>query len=362
MRRPTLSPGPPHGWWLRLWGFSPGPLREIPHLLEAPPRDEGTPRTQRGMRRGGTLSFRVLMPTLSLLAILAPRGALTATAVVVKSADAAVYREAIEGFQAVTALSVADLFDLEGDIGNGPAVVRKIKAMPGKPDLIYAVGIYALQALVGQITDIPIVFSMVLNPPVVVGPQIRNITGASMNVPIDVQLRSLKQLAPQVRRIGVVYDPSKTGFLLAAAQRVAPELGLAVVSRPINSPRASVSALEELENRVDALWILPDSTILTPETVQYMLLVAFRRKIPLLGLSDSQAKMGALLAISFRSGHDIGKQAGELAKAILGGRRVDEVPYTMADKTKLTLNLKTAEKIGLQVPPEVIQRADVVIR
>ena len=308
------------------------------------------------------LPFLVLLPTLSLLGIVLPSGALAATAVVVNSADAQVYREAIQGFQDVTALNIEQIFDLEGDVGNGPAVIRKIKAMPRKPDLIYAVGIYALQALVGQITDIPIVFSMVLNPPAVVGPQIRNITGASMNVPIQVQLRSLKQIAPQVKRIGVVYDPTKTGFLLAAAQQVAPELGLTIVARPINSPRASVSALEELERQVDAFWILPDLTMLTPETVQYMLLVAFRRKIPLLGLSDNQAKMGALLAISFRSGHDIGQQAGELAKAILGGRRVEDLPYTMADKTKLTLNLKTAEKIGLQVPPALIQRADVVIR
>ena len=335
---------------------------EGPHLPQTPTLHEGTAPRPRGVFRGGSPFFRALIGALSLLTVMVPREAFAATAVVVKSADAGVYREAIEGFRAVTALTVGDLFDLEGDVGNGPAVVRKIKAMPNKPDLIYAVGIYALQALVGQITDIPIVFSMVLNPPVVVGPQVKNITGASINVPIDVQLRSLKQLAPQVKRIGVVYDPSKTGFLLAAAQRVAPELGVTVVARPINSPRASVTALEELEKQVDALWILPDSTILTPETVQYMLLVAFRRKIPLLGLSDSQAKMGALVAISFRSGHDIGKQAGELAKAILGGRPIEDVPYTMADKTKQTLNLKTAEKIGLQIPPELIQRADVVIR
>lgn len=313
----------------------------------------------RRLGRHGLLPlFFALLPLITLI----PRQTFPATAVVVKSADAAVYREAIEGFQAVTGLKAASVFDLEGDPGNGPAVVQKVKGLPDRPDLIYAVGIYALQALVGRITDIPIVFSMVLNPPVVIGPQARNITGASMNVSVDVQLRSLKQLAPQARRIGVVYDPSKTGFLVAAAQRIAPELGVTVVARAIDSPRASVAALDELEKRVDALWILPDATVLSPETVQYMLLVSFRRKIPLLGLSDSQAKMGALLAISFRSGQDVGRQAGELAKAILGGRRVEDVPYTMADKTKLTLNLKTAEKIGLQVPADLIQRADVVIR
>ena len=316
---------------------------------------------RRRLCRGG-LSFLVLSLAFFLPIVFSPPAGHAATVVVVKSADAAVYREAIQGFQGVASLRVADTFDLEGDVGNGPAVVRKIKALPEKPDLIYAVGIYALQALVGQVTDIPIVFSMVLNPPVVVGAQARNVTGASMNVPVGVQLQTLKQVSPQVKRIGVIYDPGKTGFLVTAAQRAATELGLTLVTRQITTPRASVSALDDLDGKADALWVVPDSTVLTQETVQYMLLVAFRRKMPVLGLSESQAKMGALLALSFRSGQDIGKQAGELAKAILGGRRVEDVPYTMVDKTKLTVNLKTAEKIGLQLPPDLVQRADVVLR
>ncbi len=60
--------------------------------------------------------------------------------------------------------------------------------------------------------------------------------------------------------------------------------------------------------------------------------------------------MGALFALSFASGEDIGRQAGELAQAILNGRRTAGVPYTNARKVYLTVNLKAAQKLGLEIP------------
>jgi len=117
-----------------------------------------------------------------------------------------------------------------------------------------------------------------------------------------------------------------------------------------------------MQGEIDALWILPDVTVLAPESVQYMLLFSFRNKIPLLGLSENQARMGALFGLSFGSGRDIGIQAGEIANEILSGRRAEEIPFTTARRLKLTVNLKTAGKLGLQVPKEILDQADVVIR
>jgi putative tryptophan/tyrosine transport system substrate-binding protein len=93
-----------------------------------------------------------------------------------------------------------------------------------------------------------------------------------------------------------------------------------------------------------------------------MLLFSYRRKIPLLGLSDRHAQMGALFSLSFASGEDIGRQAGELAQAILGGRSAAEVPYTTARKVYLTVNLKAAQKLGLEIPQAILARAANVIQ
>jgi putative ABC transport system substrate-binding protein len=117
-----------------------------------------------------------------------------------------------------------------------------------------------------------------------------------------------------------------------------------------------------MHGEIDALWILPDLTVLAPEVVQYMLLFSFRNRIPLLGLSENQARMGALLGLSFESGRDIGVQVVELANEVLSGKSADKIPFTTARKVKLTVNLKTAAKLGLQVPKEILERADLVIQ
>src|SRR4029077_1774811 len=89
-----------------------------------------------------------------------------------------------------------------------------------------------------------------------------------------------------------------------------------------------IGALESFQDSIDALWIVPDETILSQAVVQQMLLYSYRRKVPLLGMSDRHAQMGALFSLSFASGEDIGRQAGELAQAILGGRAAAAVPST----------------------------------
>jgi putative tryptophan/tyrosine transport system substrate-binding protein len=281
--------------------------------------------------------------------------------IALKSADVDVYNEALEGFKNGTQRSTVIEYDMEGDLQKGKKFLAQLKS-GSKPDLILAVGIWALQVVTEEIQDIPVVFAMVLNPTTVIGQDARNITGASMNVPIEQQLALLKKISSHVRRIGVIYDPSKTGFLVRQAERIAKDQGVRLVTKAVASPKDSFAAMDAMQDEIDALWILPDLTVLAPESVQYMLLFSFRHKIPVLGLSENQARMGALLGLSFESGRDIGSQAAELASGILSGRSVEELPFTTARKVRLTVNLKSAGKLGVHIPKEILDRADVIIR
>jgi len=110
------------------------------------------------------------------------------------------------------------------------------------------------------------------------------------------------------------------------------------------------------------VWILPDATVLAPEVVQYMLLFSYRKKIPLLGISERQAQKGAVLSLSFGSSNDIGKQAGELSNSILGGKTPAEIPYTTARLVKLTVNLKAARKLEMEIPKSILKIADSIIK
>jgi len=279
---------------------------------------------------------------------------------VLLSSDADEYKEALRGFKETAGHQVVAVYDMEADPDQGKKLLGDIERKV-KPDLIFAVGTWALQAVAGR-TDIPIVYAMVLNPPSLVGAAVKNVTGASMNVPVEQSLRVLKQLGSHVKRIGVIYNKTRTGYLVKEAEAVAREEGLQLVTREVASPKEVLPALESLQDGIDALWIVPDETILAQAVVQQMLLFSYRRKIPVLGLSDRHAQMGALLSLSFASSEDIGRQAGEAAKAVLGGKPPGQIPYTTARKTNLVVNLKAAQKLGVEVPRTVVTRATSVIQ
>src|SRR5262245_44699505 len=77
---------------------------------------------------------------------------------------------------------------------------------------------------------------VVLNPPSILGPDAKNVTGASMNIPVEQAIRLFKQLGSQVKRIGVIYNRAKTSYLVKQAQAAARDQGLELVTREISSP------------------------------------------------------------------------------------------------------------------------------
>jgi putative ABC transport system substrate-binding protein len=313
--------------------------------------------------KGAALLRKILLPLLLLASVAGaaiPTGA--GDVAVIMSARVDAYEEALRGFKRSLRHRIVVEYDMAGDFGRGREILSEIKSKV-KPDLIFAVGIWALQVVVGETTNIPVVYAMVLNPPSIVGSSAMNVTGASMNVSVDQTIRLLKQLGPQIRRLGVVFNRAKTGYLVSLADAIAREQGLQLITKEVRSPKEAIPALDSLqEERIDALWILPDETILAPEVVQYMLLFSYRNKVPLLGLSERHAQMGALLSLSFASSEDIGRQAGELANSILEGKTAGEIPYTTARQVKLIVNLKTAQKLGIEIPKSIIAMADNLIQ
>jgi len=285
-----------------------------------------------------------------------------ANVAVIVSADVDAYREALKGFRASLRHRIAAQYDMEGDFDRGRKILGEIQSKT-RPDLIFVVGLWALQLVVSQGTSVPVVYAMILNPPSVVGSDAKNITGASINVPVDDTIRLFKQLGPRVRRIGVIFDPAKTGYLVTQAEAVTREEGLKLIAKETRSPRESIPALEALqEEGIDALWILPDESNVAPAVVQQMLLTSFRKRIPVVGLSASQAEMGAVLAVSFASSEDIGRQAAELANGILASQTPTQLPYTTARRLDVTVNLKAAQKLGMDIPKTILGMATTVIR
>ncbi|MBI4511310.1 MAG: ABC transporter substrate-binding protein [Deltaproteobacteria bacterium] len=211
------------------------------------------------------------------------------------------------------------------------------------PKVIIAVGQKALAALVGRISDTPVVYATVLYPEKhgLVGP---NITGVPMEIPVGVQLARLKSVFPRVTRIGLIYGRD-SGALVEEARGAARRHGVTIVAKGVASSRDVGSAVEEIAERVDALWLLPDTKIINKDVFAYLLRTTLDQGIPLFGFLEGLTEAGALASIG-PDYRDIGVRAAELAIQIL------EHPAKLPSKTfsngSLSVNLKTAQRLGME--------------
>lgn len=280
--------------------------------------------------------------------------------IAIKSINIKPYNKAISGFKEVIPDSVRQyVLKQKGADNNKEDLLLLIKNK--QTNLIFALGSDALSFAQAKYTNIPVVFSFVLNPDLLMGNDWMharsNMHGISMNIPTAEHFRILKYAAPSVTRVGVVYDPSKTANLIANATKEAARFGIAVIAKTISLRTEAINAIDGMKGEVDAIWMVPDTTAITMESIKYALLFSFRNKLPLIGISEKYVKSGALFALSFDS-KDIGEQAGKIAIEVLNQTRKNNTSYVEPTRLKLSINLKTAEKIGLSLPDDLIKRAD----
>jgi putative ABC transport system substrate-binding protein len=273
-------------------------------------------------------------------------------AVVVQSARFAPYEEALKGFQRVCRADITRIVISELKRKN---VVERIDEI--NPDIIIAIGMDALLK-VKMIRDIPIVYLMILNPQSIISGE-KNISGISMHISREKQLLILSEALPHVKRVGLVYDPEQTGYFVERARETAASMGLDLIANEVHSARDVPSSIKDLEGKIDAFWMIPDTTVITPETVEFLLIFSLENKTPILTFSEKYVELGALISID-TDPLAMGSQAGEMANRILSEKDYAYVERTDAKKEIIHINLKIAKNLGITMDEELLARAGIV--
>jgi putative ABC transport system substrate-binding protein len=271
---------------------------------------------------------------------------------VVQSLQIKPYNEALRGFSSVCAGKTVKLVSSELKEADVVSKVRKVN-----PDLILAIGMDAL-AKVRGIRDVPIVYLMVLNPQSTVQDN-NNITGVSMNIQPEKQLATLRQVLPHARKIGMLFDPDKSGAFVRKAQNAAATTGIELQAKRVQSSKDAAAALESMKGRIDVFWMLPDTTIVNSGTIDLLLLSAIEDRIPVLTFAEKYAEKGALLSLEVDAGES-GRQAGEMANRIIAGTEVQKIGREDARGSILTINLIVAKKLGIPIDIDVLKLANVI--
>jgi len=204
--------------------------------------------------------------------------------------------------------------------------------------------------------DVPIVYMMILDP---LKHQLTaaNMTGTLLEVPIDRQLKIMRAFLPTLHRVGTLYDPAKTSSRVKEAEQQATISDFQLKGLPVESEKDVPQQLRALLGDVEALWLMPDSTVLTNESIRFILESALARQIPVIGFSPEFTRLGALLSMSVNYG-DVGRETGLLVKRILDGERLLPLNPLPIERLKITVNLKTARFLDMTFPKELMNLID----
>ena len=236
-----------------------------------------------------------------------------------------------------------------------------------KVNVIFAVGPEALAEARNATTSIPIVGTDFENDPVVKG-YVRtlarpggNVTGMFLDIPelSGKQVGLLKEIVPRLSRIAIFGVPGLNALQFAATETAAQALTIQSEIIEIRSPDDIERALETATIRgVEAgivLW-----SVLAFNTSKQFAELALAKRLPLISLFVEFPKAGGLMAYGPNL-IELFRRCGDYVAKILHGAKPSDLPIQRPERFDLVINLKTAQALGLSVPPLLLTTADEVI-
>ena len=250
------------------------------------------------------------------------------------------------------------------DADTGTAAQIADQFVADKVDMICAIATPSAQAAYNAAmeTDIPVVYTAVTNP---VAAELANddkfpvgnVTGTSDELPVEAQLKMIREILPDAKTIGILYTTSEANSVYSIEQyeKLADKYGFKIEKTGITNTSEIQLAASDLLGKVDCLTNLTDNTVVS--ALPTVLGLANEKGIPVFGSEIEQVKLGCLAAEGIEY-TQLGKDTGKMAAKILKGEAsASEMDYELITESSLYVNEKVAENLGITVPDTMKERA-----
>jgi len=257
--------------------------------------------------------------------------------------------------------------DSKGDVKAVEAAARDFER--DRVNLICVVTTSATTAVKNVTSEVPIVFSVGSDPVVsgfvqsfaMPGGRLTGVQYSTTDL-TGKRLEILKEMLPKLTRVVTVYNPNNRVAVEAAAlaRQAAKQFGVQLIERHATSVEELRQRVETLKAKeADAYFYTSDSMVTSH--AQLVIDMATSKRLPTMFAEQSLVVMGGLASYG-QNFHEVGRLAAKYVQKIMTGAQPRDLRVETVDKFELIINLKTAKQIGLTIPPNVLARADRVIR
>lgn len=256
----------------------------------------------------------------------------------------------------------------QGDMNKANAIAQKF--MDEKVDLIHAIATPTTQAVVKINRNIPVVFSSITDPisagivPKDSAPGKKsgtNVTGVSDRWPVVRQMEMYAKFVPKAKKWGTIYNAQEANSIvhIKEMREATKKMGLELVEVTITNRSEVARAVNSLVGKAQAIVISSDNTAISDfETI---VKVCNKNKIALFAGDVGSVPKGAIAAY----GLDyflVGYSAGKKAVQVLKGMKPGEIPWGPMEKFSLVINAKAAKIQGVAISPDILKKADKVLK
>lgn len=211
-------------------------------------------------------------------------------------------------------------------------------------------------------TDIPVIYTAISDPVAAgladeEGKSLGNLTGTSDALPVEAQLKMIREIMPQAKKLGILYTLSEANSeaTLARYQDLVGKYDFELITVGISNSSDIPLATDKILKEVDCLTNLTDNTVVN--SLPLILDKAYQKNIPVFGSEVEQVALGCLAA----EGLDylaLGQQTGHMAARVLRGEvQAGDVPFETITEAYLYLNLEAADKLGISLSQDCQDRA-----
>ena len=190
-----------------------------------------------------------------------------------------------------------------------------------------------------------------------------NITGLTSITPMLAakRLELLKEIVPNLSRVAVLWTPKSPAsrFAWKVIQRPAQQLGLRLHSTELRSPNDLAKAFDDAV-KVGAGALIGTSGITTHFGLKRITDLVAKSRLPAIHVSKATVVAGGLMSYN-RDAADLYRRAAAYVDKILKGAKPADLPVEQPTKFDLVVNLKTANALGITLPPSILLRATEVI-
>lgn len=224
------------------------------------------------------------------------------------------------------------------------ASARRIRNM--EPDIIAAIGPEAADLCWETFPQpsFPRIFSLILNPEntINIGP---TDGGVSLNIPPETQIAMIRKGFPGLSRLGLFFDPRQNGVFFDRAAKAAKELGIELSPLIVKAKGDIPFLLSECFDAVEAVWLIPDRTVISESIARHIIKESALRKLPTIGYNRFFYDSGAAFAFVLDYG-ELGRQAAGLVVRAAGKQAIS----VEAPAFQVWLNGPALHKLGISPP------------